>query len=125
MRKLRVVELQGPKALLRAYGVAMPANFSIRWFGDDADISPKAMDEVAFINQSDFRWACDISMAANSETTVSMPAKVNEVLAIDLGIVRVVYEYKRFFGLIHRKFSSSIAVGSRENRKIMESQHAA
>jgi hypothetical protein len=116
-RSLRVVEIQGPKHLLRAYGITRPSNFVGRWFADEADIPTEMMDDIAFTNRVEFRWGCDIPVAAHSRETVELPTTVTEIQPIDLGIVDVVYEYSTFFGLMRRKFSASLAVGSRENRK--------
>lgn len=123
-RRLPIVELQGPRELLQAYGATKPTDFEQRWFADDAEVPAQMMDEVAFTNRSEFRWGCNVPMKAGAVAVISIPNEVTKPPPLNLGIVSVVYEYSRFFGLWHRKLAASIAVGARKNTVHREARDA-
>lgn len=111
-RRLTVTEVQGSKELLAAFGAKRPESFAPRWFADDADVPGEMMEDVAYTNQTDFRWGCQIQMGKGATARVEIPATESPAGAMPLAIISVVYEYHLLFGLIRRKFAASIAVGS-------------
>jgi hypothetical protein len=112
-RKLRVVELQGPRELLAAFGAERTSQFVERQFADDVAVPAGMRADIAFINNRDFRWNCDIGLAAGAEVAVAIPTRLAPSLPVKLGIVSVVYEYTRLLGLSRRKYGLNLAVGEK------------
>lgn len=111
-RDLTVTEVQGPRELLDLFEAQKPEEFVTRWFADDVEVPAEMMEEVAFMNRTDFRWGCDIPMKRSTSTIVPIQAKKMPSGPLPLGIITVNYEYKRLFGLFVRSYSATCSVGS-------------
>jgi hypothetical protein len=115
-RDLRVCELQGTRRVLAAFGATQPRGFTTRWFADEAEVPKEMIDDVAFTNQTQFRWGCDIPISRGSTTSIVLPAKGILDAGSAHGIWEVIYEYRRFFGLLREKFSFPVAIDARETQ---------
>lgn len=78
---------------------------------------PKEMlEDVAFTNRVEFRWGCDIGVTAGNSAQVVLPAKGLIDPTAAHGIWSVVYEYRKFFGLVREKLSFTLAIDAREEK---------
>lgn len=100
-RAVTLIELQGDRGLIDAFGATMPSGFSVKQFGESVEIPDGMKDDIAFMNKSQFRWGMNIPLAADRDHTITMPASGGQ--GRDKGVLTLAYEYPKLFGLFKGK----------------------
>ena len=100
---IKIVELQGSKEFLMSFEAVRPGDFTERQFGDGVEIPPEMRDDIAAINATNFRWGCDIAVAAGQPFTIEIPTPRNPLPVTARGFLEVVYTRKKMLGLVNEK----------------------
>ena len=118
-RRLRVTELHGDRHLFNALGATRPIGFSVRWFADDVEVPKEMIDDIAFTNRTEFRWACDIQIDRGKSSVVTIPVRQVFEPETKRGKLNIVYEYRWLFGLLRQQLSFDLFVYPNQVREAM------
>jgi len=96
-----IMEIQGDRKLLDAFGATMPPGFSALRFGEGVEVPEEMKADIDFMNKAQFRWGTEIKVSKEGEVTISMPASGGP--GTDTGVLTLAYSYPKLFGLLKGK----------------------
>lgn len=109
-RSVTLIEVQGDRSVIEAFGATKPEGYSVRQFGENVETPDEMKDDVAFMNKSQFRWGCKVPVAAGAEHIIHMPAVGGP--GREKGVLALAYEYPKLFGLLQRKGAVYVSLSS-------------
>ena len=99
-KSVRIVELQGDRSLLEAFGASAPSGIREMKFGEGVEIPDGMRDDIEFMNKSQFRWGCDFPIGAGATHEIRLPAQGP---GTEKGVITIVYEFPKLLGLLKGK----------------------
>lgn len=109
-RTLRVLEIQGSRSVLEAFGAKKPASLPARKAADHVKVPSELMAPSESIQPGDFRWACDLAVAQGGETVLCIPTTKIPTVVPEPGMLAVVYEHRKPTGLEREKLAVYLSV---------------
>jgi hypothetical protein len=96
-KAVRVTELQGFVSDLDVFGASIPPGFRRMQFGEGVEIPEGMKADVEHMNRLQFRWGCDVSIAAGAGAEIRIPASGP---GKDRAVITIAYEFPRLLGLL-------------------------
>ena len=107
-KKVSIIELQGFTKTLEQFEASLPSNFKKRLFGEDAIIPAEMEIEMKVMNEAQFRWGTEITIASGQTQAIMIPAKTS---SNEPNVLTLVYQHPKFFGLMKGKNSIYVTLG--------------
>jgi hypothetical protein len=108
-RTLRVVEIQGSRSVLDAFGAKKPNSLPVRKPADPVH-GHSETSASSSISRADFRWTCDLSVAQGGEMVLCIPTTKMPTDVPKPGMLAVVYEHKKPIGPVAQKLAVYLSV---------------
>jgi hypothetical protein len=109
-RTLRVLEIQGSRSVLDAFGAKKPTSLPGRKAADEPKVAAEKIAASPSIPRADFRWACDLAVAQGGETVLCIPTTKIPTVVPQPGVLAVVYEHKKPTGSVRQQLAVHLSV---------------